>query len=63
MNGGLLGKGTDIPAPGKKDHWVRKVGRGMTAAAANLGLRLAEEAGGSGNVIFLLGYSDTSASI
>lgn len=37
VNGGLLGKGTDIPAPGKKDHRVRKVGRGMTAAATNLG--------------------------
>lgn len=35
--GGYLGKGTDILACRKKDYWVKKVERGMTADAPNLG--------------------------
>lgn len=38
MIGGYLGKGIDSPAPRKKDYWVKKVGREMTANAPNLGI-------------------------
>lgn len=57
--GGCLGRGTDIPAPRKKEHWVRKIRWGVTATAPNLRTTFSKR----GNVIFLLGQRDTSASI